>query len=112
MRRPGQRNLKPNDIKKVAIIMVDYIRDEPSSLAFPAVESVLPDVPAHTEAFAAQATQRLYMRRWLIGVCGLVILIFVLFYALPLLPAAGGLALFVAGAALLPREGLLSGVRF
>ena len=92
--------------------MVDYIRDEPSSLAFPAVESVLPDVSAHTEAFAARATQRLYMRRWLIGVCGLVILIFVLFYALPLVPAAGGLALFAGAAALLPREGLLSGVRF
>ena len=92
--------------------MVDYIRDEPSSLAFPTVESVLPEVPAQTEAFAARAAQRLYMRRWLVGLCGGVILIFVALYGLPPVPAGAGFALFTLGAAFLPREGLLSGVRF
>jgi two-component system phosphate regulon sensor histidine kinase PhoR len=92
--------------------MVDIIRDEPGSLAFPIVESVLPDVPAHTEAFAARAIQRLYLRRWLVAVCGSVIVFFVLLYSLPLLPAGLGLAFIATGAALLPREGLFSGVRF
>jgi two-component system, OmpR family, phosphate regulon sensor histidine kinase PhoR len=91
--------------------MVDYIRDEPGSLAFSSVERVVSDVPAHTEAFAARALQRLYLRRWLVAVCGVIILFFVLFYQLPVLPAALGFALMTAGSALLPREGLFN-VRF
>ena len=91
--------------------MVNYIRDEPGLLAFPTVESVLPDVPAQTEALASRTVQRLYLRRWLVAVCGLVIVFFVLLYQLPLLPASVGFVLFAAGAALLPREGLLSNVR-
>jgi two-component system, OmpR family, phosphate regulon sensor histidine kinase PhoR len=91
--------------------MVHYIRDEPGLLAFPIVESVLPDNPPQTEALAGRAIQRLYLRRWLVAVCGLVILGFVLLYGLPALPAAAGFAAFAATAAWVPREGLFSAVR-
>jgi two-component system phosphate regulon sensor histidine kinase PhoR len=91
--------------------MVDYLREEPGLLAFPIVESVLTDTPAQTETLASRAIRRLFLRRWLVVVCALVILCFVLLYELPLLPAAAGFAVVAAGAALLPREGLFNAGR-
>jgi two-component system phosphate regulon sensor histidine kinase PhoR len=87
--------------------MVDYIRDEPAPPAFSTVGTVLPQIPAQTEALTTRAIQRLYPRRWLVALCCMVILALALFYELPLLPALSGMALFTAGAAFLPREGLL-----
>jgi len=94
-----------------AIIMVDHIRDELSPHRLSAVEGVLPEVSTQTEALATRSIQRLYMRRWLVAACGLVILAFVVFYGLPALPAAVGFALITASAALLRREGMLRPVR-
>ena len=86
--------------------MVDYIRDETVPIPAASLESVLPATPAQTEALAARALQRLYLRRWLVAICGLVLLAFIVFYQLPALPAAVGFAAIAAAAAFLPREGL------
>ena len=91
--------------------MVDYRGDEPKLLTLAAVEGVLPDVSSHTEALATRSLRRLYLRRWLVVACGLVILGFVLFYGLPPLPAAAGFALIAASAGLLPREGVFRPIR-
>jgi two-component system, OmpR family, phosphate regulon sensor histidine kinase PhoR len=91
--------------------MVDYIRDEPNLLSLSTVEGVLPDVSSHTEALAARSLRRLYLRRWLVVACGLVILGFVFLYGLPALPAAAGFALIAASAGLLPREGVFRPIR-
>jgi two-component system phosphate regulon sensor histidine kinase PhoR len=98
---------KPN----FAIVMVDHLRDEISPLRLPAVEGVLPEVSIQTEVMATRAVQRLYLRRWLVAVCGAVILAFVLFFQLPPIPAALGFAVIAASAAFLRREGLLRSVR-
>ena len=66
---------------------------------------MLPDLPS-TEAFAARAAQRLYLRRWLLGLIAGVIAIFVMVDGLSIVPAMIGLCAIAAGAALLPREGV------
>jgi two-component system phosphate regulon sensor histidine kinase PhoR len=96
---------------KNAIIMGDYIHDEPNLLSLSTAEDVLPDVSFHTEALAARSLRRLYLRRWLIVAAGLIIAGFTVFYALPVLPAMVGFALIAASAALLPREGVFRPIR-
>lgn len=66
---------------------------------------MLPDLPS-TEAFAARAAQRLYLRRWLLGLIAGVIAIFVMVDGLSIVPAMLGLCAIAAGAALLPGEGV------
>ena len=72
---------------------------------------MLPDVSSQTEALAVRSLRRLFLRRWVVLACGLVVLGFVLFYGLAPLPAAGGFLLIAASAGLLPREGLFRPVR-
>lgn len=91
--------------------MVERIRNELSPVRLPAVDGVLPEVSSQTEVFATRAIQRLYLRRWLVAMCALVLLAFVFFYDLPVIPAASGFALIVASAAILRREGMLIPVR-
>jgi two-component system, OmpR family, phosphate regulon sensor histidine kinase PhoR len=91
--------------------MVDYIGDKPTLLSIPTVQGVLPDVSSQTEALAVRSLRRLFLRRWVVLACGLVVLGFVLFYGLAPLPAAGGFLLIAASAGLLPREGLFRPVR-
>jgi two-component system phosphate regulon sensor histidine kinase PhoR len=68
---------------------------------------VLSDLPLRAEALTQQIAMRLYLRRWLLMLATLVIAIFVTLYDLSLLPALAGVLTIVAGAAFIPREGLL-----
>jgi two-component system phosphate regulon sensor histidine kinase PhoR len=67
---------------------------------------VLPDLPPEAEAFSSRAVQRLYVRRRLLLLMAAVIFIFVAAYGLPLPPALLGMLSIVAGAAVIPRDGL------
>lgn len=91
--------------------MVDHIRNELDLIPISAVEGVLPDVSSQTEALTSRAVRRLYLRRWLVGAFGLVILGFVLLYDLPPVPAVAGFAMVAASAALIRREGVLRPIR-
>lgn len=55
--------------------------------------------------------QRLYRRRWLLAVSMGVILFFVGIYNLPFFPAVIGFGAITAGAAFIPREGVLTPLR-
>ncbi len=91
--------------------MGDYIRDEHNLVSLSTVEGVLPDVPYQTEALVTRSLRRLYLRRWLVIVCGLIVVGFVLFWNLPVFPGLAGFALMCASAALLPREGIFRPMR-
>ena len=67
---------------------------------------MLPDLSPSAEAFAARAAQRLYLRRWLLGLIAGVIAIFVMAGGLSFVPAIMGLCAIAAGAALLPGDGV------
>lgn len=87
--------------------MVDHLQDRRPPAGGYIGDLVLPDLPPGAEALAARTLQRLYMRRWIVVLSTCVIAIFVGLYKLPVLPAALGLVVFTAGAALLPREGIM-----
>jgi two-component system phosphate regulon sensor histidine kinase PhoR len=98
--------------KKIALIMVDHLQDEQSPFRGYVGDIVLPDLPPSAEALATLVVQRLYLRRWLLALSTSVILIFVLIYQLPLLPAIFGILSILAGGAFLPREGVMRPVGF
>ena len=91
--------------------MVDHLQDPKSTFGGYIGEIVLPDLPPSTEAFATRAIQRLFLRRWLVILTASIILVFVLFYQLPGVPALLGFLSIAAGAALLPREGVTRAIR-
>ncbi|WP_088347489.1 MULTISPECIES: ATP-binding protein [Rhodomicrobium] len=91
--------------------MVDHLQDEDSRFGGYVGDIVLPDFPPSAEALATRVAQRLYLRRWLLALSSSVILIFVLIYELPAVPAISGFLSILAGAALLPREGVMRPVR-
>lgn len=86
--------------------MVKQSRDTDTVLVGYVGDIVLPDFPPVAEALAARIGQRIYLRRWLLTLSVSVIVIFVLIYGLPLLPACLGIASIAAGAAFIPREGV------
>ena len=94
-------------IKTIAPIMVDHLQNEHSPLRGYVGDIVLPDLPPSAEALVTRIVQRLYLRRWLLALSTGVILIFVLIYQLPLLPAIFGILSIIAGGAFLPREGVM-----
>jgi two-component system phosphate regulon sensor histidine kinase PhoR len=69
------------------------------------------DLPPSAETFVTRAVQRLYSRRWLVAVSASVVLLFVLAYGLPPLPALLGFIAIAGGAALLPREDTMRPLR-
>ncbi len=87
--------------------MVDHLQDEQGPFGGYVGDIVLPDLPPGAEALATRLVQRLYLRRWLLALCCGVIVIFVLIYQLPLVPAVFGILSILAGAAFLPREGVM-----
>ena len=87
--------------------MVDHLQNEPSPIGGYVGDIVLPDLPPSAEALATQIVQRLYLRRWLLALATGVIVIFVVIYQLPLLPAIFGILSIIAGGAFLPREGVM-----
>ena len=87
--------------------MVDHSQDDQSHFRGYVGDIVLPDFPPGAQALAARVVQRLYVRRWLLALSASVIVIFVLNYQLPLLPALFGVASITMGAAFLPREGVM-----
>jgi two-component system phosphate regulon sensor histidine kinase PhoR len=91
--------------------MVDHPHDQQSPLGGYIGDIVLPDLPAGAEALAQRVVQRLYLRRWLLGLSYCLILIFVLFYQLPAVPAVSGILLMTVGAAFIPREGVFRPLR-
>lgn len=91
--------------------MVDHLRDEPGPVGGYVGDIVLPDLPPSAEALATIVAQRLYLRRWLLALTTSVILVFVLFYQLPAIPAVCGILSILAGAAFLPREGVMRPLR-
>ncbi len=93
--------------KTIAPIMVDHLQDERSHSRGYVGDIVHPDLPPSAEALAARVVQRLYLRRWLLALSTGIILIFVLNYQLPLLPAIFGILSIIAGGAFLPREGVM-----
>ncbi len=93
-------------------LMVHPSQDPGPSFGGYTGEIVLPDLPPSAEAFATRMIQRLFLRRWLVILSASIILVFVLFYRLPELPALLGFVSIAAGAALLPREGVMRPVRF
>ena len=109
LRPPASATLKH---KTISLIMVDHLQNEPSPFRGYVGDIVLPDLPPGAEALATRIVQRLYLRRWLLAVSLSVILIFVLIYRLPLLPAMLGILSILAGGALLSREGVMRPVGF
>ncbi len=112
-----RRNVRPSapatlQNKTVSLIMVDHLQNEPSPFRGYVGDIVLPDLPPGAEALATRIVQRLFLRRWLLALCIGVILIFVLVYELPLLPAMFGILSILAGGAFLPREGVMRPVGF
>jgi two-component system, OmpR family, phosphate regulon sensor histidine kinase PhoR len=87
--------------------MVDHLQDGQSPFSGYVGDIVLPDLPPSAEALATRIVQRLYLRRWLLTLSASVILVFVLVYQLPLLPAIFGILSIIAGGAFLPREGVM-----
>lgn len=87
--------------------MVDHLQNEQSPFRGYVGDIVHPDLPPSAEALATRIVQRLYPRRWLLALSTSVILIFVLIYQLPLLPAIFGILSMIAGGAFLPREGVM-----
>jgi two-component system phosphate regulon sensor histidine kinase PhoR len=92
--------------------MVDHLQNEHSPLRGYVGDIVLPDLPPSAEALATRIVERLYLRRWLLTLSISVILIFVVIYQLPLLPAIFGILSIVAGGALLSREGVMRPIGF
>jgi two-component system phosphate regulon sensor histidine kinase PhoR len=72
---------------------------------------VLANLPPNAESSDKDIGQRLFRRRWLLALSTFIILFFVSIYELPLLPALAGFSAFVAGAAFIPREGVLRPLR-
>jgi len=92
--------------------MVDHLQDERSPLRGYVGDIVHPDLPPSAEALTARIAERLYLRRWLLALSTSVILVFVVVYRLPLLPAIFGILSIIAGGALLSREGVMRPVGF
>ena len=109
VRRTAPATLKN---KTISLIMVDHLQNEPSPFRGYVGDIVLPDLPPGAEALATRIVQRLYLRRWLLALSISVILVFVLVYELPLLPAMSGILSILAGGAFLPREGVMRPVGF
>jgi two-component system phosphate regulon sensor histidine kinase PhoR len=87
--------------------MVDHLQNEQSPFRGYVGDIVLPDLPPSAEALATRIVERLYLRRWLLALSTSIILIFVLIYQLPLLPAIFGILSILAGGAFLSREGVM-----
>jgi two-component system phosphate regulon sensor histidine kinase PhoR len=87
--------------------MADHSQDRRDRLGSYARDMVLPDLPPGAEALADRVVQRLYLRRWLLALSAAVILVFLIFYGLPLVPAGLGFISILAGAGFIPREGVL-----
>jgi two-component system phosphate regulon sensor histidine kinase PhoR len=87
--------------------MVDLPQDQHARMGGYIGDIVLPDFPPGAEAVAQRIAQRLYLRRWLLALSCSVVLVFVASYGLPVLPALFGMLSIIAGAAFLPREGVL-----
>lgn len=92
--------------------MVDHLQNEHSPFGGYVGDIVLPDLPPSAEALVTRIVQRLYLRRWLLALSASVILIFVVVYQLPLLPAIFGILSIFAGGAFLSREGVMRPVGF
>ena len=93
--------------KTITPIMVNHLQYERSPFRGYVGDIVHPDLPPGAEALATRIVQRLYLRRWLLALSTSVIVIFVLIYQLPLLPAIFGILSIIAGGAFLPREGVM-----